>query len=153
MPVTFHKISYNIEPHYNGTPLYWSFSSDMHTKLVALCIPQNGFDPNRHLVISCTWWRHQMETFSALLALCAGISPVTDVFPAHRPVTRSFDVRLNIRLSKQSWGQWFETPSRPLWRHCNDIDCSEWWYPLCYQAIILSTTQGRLVLIPLEGRL
>ena len=24
-----------------------------------------------------TWWRHQMETFSALLALCAGISPVT----------------------------------------------------------------------------
>ena len=23
-----------------------------------------------------TWWRHQMETFSALLALCAGNSPV-----------------------------------------------------------------------------
>ena len=23
------------------------------------------------------WWRHQMETFSALLALCAGNSPVT----------------------------------------------------------------------------
>ena len=25
---------------------------------------------------SSTWWRHQMETFSALLALCAGNSPV-----------------------------------------------------------------------------
>ena len=25
------------------------------------------------------------------------------------------------RLSKQSWGWWFETPSRPLWRHCYAI--------------------------------
>ena len=38
------------------------------------------------------WWRHQMETFSALLAICAGNSPVTGEFPAQRPVTRSFDV-------------------------------------------------------------
>ena len=38
------------------------------------------------------WWRHQMETFSALLALCAGNSPVTGEFPAQRPVTRSFDL-------------------------------------------------------------
>ena len=30
-----------------------------------------------------------------------------------------FDLRLNKRLSKQSWGWWFETPSRSLWRHCN----------------------------------
>ena len=39
----------------------------------------------------CTWWRHRMETFSALLAICAGYSPVTGKFPAQRPVTRSFD--------------------------------------------------------------
>ena len=55
-----------------------------------------------------SWWRHQMETFSALLALCAGKPPVTGEFPSQRPVTRSFDVffdlRLNKRLSKQSWG-------------------------------------------------
>ena len=42
--------------------------------------------------------------------------PVTDEFPAQRPVTQSFNVffylRLNKRLSKQSWGWWFETPSR-----------------------------------------
>ena len=38
------------------------------------------------------WWRHQIETFSALLALCAGNSPVTGEFPSQRPVTRSFDV-------------------------------------------------------------
>ena len=70
-----------------------------------------------------TWWRHQMETFPALLAICAGKSPVTGEVPAQRPVTRTFDVffdlRLNKRLSKQSWGWWFETPPRSLWHHCN----------------------------------
>ena len=71
------------------------------------------------------WWRHQMETFSALLALCAGNSPVTGEFPSQRPVTWSFNILFdlgpNISLSKQLWGWWFETPSRSLWRHCNDI--------------------------------
>ena len=70
-----------------------------------------------------SWWRHQMEKISASLALCTGNSPVTGEFLAQRPVTRSFDVffdlRLNKRLSKQSWGWWFETPSCPLRRHCN----------------------------------
>ena len=44
------------------------------------------------------WWRHQMETFSALLALCAGNSPVTGEFPAQRPVTQSFDVFFDLCL-------------------------------------------------------
>ena len=76
-----------------------------------------------NLQMIITWWRHQMETFSALLALCAGNSPVTGEFPSQRPVTRSFDVFfhlcLNKQLSKQTWGWRFEPPSRPLWRHCN----------------------------------
>ena len=46
-----------------------------------------------------------MDTFSVLLALYAGNSPVNGEFPAQRAVTRSFDVlfdlRLNKRLSKQ----------------------------------------------------
>ena len=69
------------------------------------------------------WWCHQMETFFALLALCAGNSPVTGEFPSQRPVTWSFgvffDLCLNKRSSKQSRRRWFETPSRSLWRHCN----------------------------------
>ena len=72
-----------------------------------------------------SWWSHQMETFSALLALYAGNSPVPGECPSQRSVTRIFDVffdlRLNIRLSKQSWGWWFDTPSRSLWRHCNVV--------------------------------
>ena len=58
-----------------------------------------------------------METFSVLLAICVGNSPVPGEFPAQRPVTQSFDVffdlRLNKRLSKQSYGWWYETLSRP----------------------------------------
>ena len=56
-----------------------------------------------------------METFCALLALCAANPPLTGEFPSQRPVTRSFDVffdlRLNKRLGKQSM--------RSLWRHCD----------------------------------
>ena len=56
-----------------------------------------------------SWRRHQMETFSALLAICVGNSPVPGDFHAQRPVTRSFhvffDLRLNKPLSKQSCGE------------------------------------------------
>ena len=60
------------------------------------------------IILSNAWWRHQMEKLAALLALCAGNSPVPGEFPAQRPVTRSFDVfsdlRLNKRLSKHEAG-------------------------------------------------
>ena len=73
-----------------------------------------------------SWWRHQMETFSALLAICPGYSPVPGEFPTQRPMTRSFDVyfdlRPNKRLSKRSLGWWFETLSPPLWRHRIEFD-------------------------------
>ena len=46
-------------------------------------------------------------------------------FPAQRPVTRNFDVffdlRINKRLSNQSWGWWFQMPSWSLWRHCIEM--------------------------------
>ena len=97
-----------------------------------------------HFESSCellfTKWSHlvaihgNMETFSALLAIYAGNSPVTGQFPGQRPVTRSFyvffDLRLNKRWSKHSWGWWFETPSHPLWRHCNGTSSVRWgWTP------------------------
>ena len=70
-----------------------------------------------------TWWRHEMGTFCSSLALCEGNPPVTGGFPSQRPVTRSFavffDLRLQKRLSKPLRRQWFETPSRSSWRHCN----------------------------------
>ena len=66
------------------------------------------------------------ETFSALLAICAGNSPVTGEFPAQRPMTRSldvfFDLGLSRQLSKQCRRWWFETLPRSLLRHCNVTD-------------------------------
>ena len=100
-----------------------------------------------------SWWRHQMEIFSALLAICAGNSPVPCEFPAQRPVTRSFDIffdlLLNKRLRKQSWGWWFETLSRPLWRHCNARCAFFWgctvfdtrWQRCCASSQITTTTK------------
>ena len=105
--------------------------------------------------IAHAWWHHQMETFSALLALCAGTSPVTGEFPSQRPVTPGFDVFFDLssnkRLSKQSKHRWFETPSRSLWRHCNvvgshgkpwDVFCEFWWSVLRspFVVVLLCTT-------------
>ena len=80
-----------------------------------------------------TWWCRQMRAFSALLAICAGNSPVTGEFPSQRPVTRTFDVFFDLHLykqmSKHSWRWWLETPSGSLWRHCNAYD---YWYNTSY---------------------
>ena len=62
-------------------------------------------------------------TYSVLLALCEGNSPVTGGFPSQRPVTWSFevffDLRLNKRLSKQWRRRWFERPPQSPLHHCN----------------------------------
>ena len=64
-----------------------------------------------------------METFSALLSLYVGSSPVTCEFPSQRQVTQSsnvsYDLRLNKPLSKQPRRRWFDTLFCSLWRHCN----------------------------------
>ena len=89
------------------------------------------------LLIYMSWWRHQMEIFSALQFTGHRWQPPPPPPPTHThththnthtqtPVTRSFgalfDLRLNKRLSKQSWGWWFEAPSLSIWRHCNVIN-------------------------------
>ena len=51
-------------------------------------------------VIDTQWWRHQMETFSALLAICARNSLVPGEFPTQRPVTQSFDVFFDLHPNK-----------------------------------------------------
>ena len=68
-------------------------------------------------------------TFSALLALCVGNSPVTGEFQLTKASDFYvfLDLCLNKRLSKQSLGWWFVTPSCSLWRHCNaHNDCGLW---------------------------
>ena len=74
---------------------YFSIPSNnpMHSNFVKQGYFNNNFCIR--LAMRClytsSWWLHQMETFSAILVLCAGNSPATSKFPSKRPVTRSFD--------------------------------------------------------------
>ena len=77
-----------------------------------------------------TWWRHQMETFSALQAICEGNSPVTGEFPAQRPVTRGFDIsliwpRINGWVNNHEADDLRREYSPPLWRHSNESSLVE----------------------------
>ena len=69
------------------------------------------------------WWRHQMETFSALLALCVGNSPITGEFPTQRPVTRSFDVFFALRNGWVNNGEAgdFKSHRAHYECHCNAV--------------------------------
>ena len=72
---------------------------DNESELVHWAITWPNTD--QHLCRVMTLWHHQMETFSALLDLCEGNTPVTCGFPSQRPVTRSFDVFFDVRLNKR----------------------------------------------------
>ena len=61
------------------------------------CFTALGGSLNWVSVGLCKRWRHQMETFSVLLASCGGDSPV---IPVQRPVTRRFDVFFDLCLNK-----------------------------------------------------
>ena len=73
------------------------------------------------------WWRHQMETFSALLALCGGIHRSYVVSP-HKGQWRGalmFSLICTWTIGWKKIGQWSETPSRSLWRYNDCLSCCE----------------------------
>ena len=60
-------------------------------------------------------------------------------FPRYWTFVRGFfDPRPNKQLSKQWWGWWFETPSSPLWRHCNETVVSPVLTHWIYHSLALS---------------
>ena len=91
---------------YKQSAWQWITTDLWHIYVSMKCVTT---DPgNTLLFVRCltTRWRHQMESFSALLAICAGNSPVPAEFPTQRPVARNcdvlFDLRPNKLLSKQT---------------------------------------------------
>ena len=71
------------------------FTSNIYAIVIAaLHIPM--LLPGKQELFISPWWRNQMETFSVLLVLCVGNSPVTSEFPAQRPVTRSFEIFFDL---------------------------------------------------------
>ena len=89
--------------HFEGNPLDWSVNHDDVIK-----------------------WKHFRVT-----------GPFCEEFTGHRriPHTKAsdakfdvlFDLCLNTRLCKQSWGWWSGTPWCSLWRHCNVVDSPQWY--------------------------
>ena len=61
------KTSVNSYPFHTQIMIVWSKSCSFYREY------HNSWNCNK--IIFHTWWRNQMETFSALLALCAGKSP------------------------------------------------------------------------------
>ena len=67
------------------------------------------------------WWRHQMETFSALLALCAGNSPV----PANSPHKGQWRGALMFSLISARINDWVNNrEAGDLRRHRGHYDVS-----------------------------
>ena len=73
-----------------------------------------------------------------------GNSPVTHK-GQWRGALMFFFLRLNKRLRKQSWCWWFETLSRPLWRHCNVLEISN--FRSCYPIMI---DDGEMLILTME---
>ena len=108
----------------------WGRKVFLCVECVLVCWPRSGYASEIRCV-TITYgiavmhddfikWKHYPRNWPFLRGIHRG--------PAQRPVTRSFDVffdlRLNKRLSKQSWSWWFETLSCSLWRHCNGLNPS-----------------------------
>ena len=73
--------------------------------IVIKVVSHKSHDVSYGRQIDINRWNHddviKWKPFSALLAVCAGISPVTGEFSPQRLVTRSFDVSFDLRLNKR----------------------------------------------------
>ena len=82
------KYSVSLDKRRQNKLLYWKYILEwepLSIRRVNCCwtftVPWSRLDNFSNLARTMNWWwRHQMETFSALLSLCAGNSPVTGEF-------------------------------------------------------------------------
>ena len=75
--------------------IWWHRSGSTLAQVMVCCLKAPSHCLNlcwlvRNVVWPTTWWRHQMETFSPLLAICAGNSPVSPGIPC----TKASDAEL-----------------------------------------------------------
>ena len=124
-----------------------SFYLTLHVTYSKHCANEIYFDTLQHISriehlqdtegIFFSWWRHQTETFSALLVIRAGLTGLRWI-----PHTKASDAELwcflwsvsKKRLRKQSRGWWFQTQLSPLWRNRNVCSLSyvvEHLYGIC----------------------
>ena len=94
--------------------LSWDYCAKIYWGMVILCFK----DWSTKIQYGSLYWHGHDDVIKWTN------SPVTGEFPSKRPVTQSFDVFFDLcpkkkTVEKQSRRRWFETSSRPLWRHCN----------------------------------
>ena len=78
---------------HDGVCVGWQHISGMASDWMVAKLPANRMPDLKDFIGwhgFLPWWRHQMETCSALLAICEGNQPVTGGFPSQRPVVQSF---------------------------------------------------------------
>ena len=83
----------------------------------------------RHMSVKIGW--RQKCRYNMVIHIFRVTGHLCGEFTGHRwiPNTKASDAELWCFLwclSKQLWGWWFETLSRPLWRRCNDIARPSW---------------------------
>ena len=102
------------------------YASNRYPMMFCWCLLCIATIPCHQLVIH-SWWRHQMETFSTLLALFAGNSPVTGEFP-HKGQWRGALIFSLI----YAWtnGRTIHRDAVYLRRHRADYDVAIWKTPL-----------------------
>ena len=131
-------------------PLFRSVIYDKSGESIGLSCASYYHTRSKWFTISLrmsTWWRHQMEIFSALLAICAGNSPVPGEFPAQRPVTRSFDVYFDLRPNK-GWVNNGEAGD--LRRHRAHCDVIAMQYPVSIKRHHLTSTDISIIKVRLS---
>ena len=99
--------------------------------------------------VSDVWFRSHMMT-SSNGSIFGVTGPFCGEFTGDRWIPRTkasdaelwcfFHLCLNKRLSKKSRGWWFETPSCPLWRHCNDFCQDEQFGQLIFSRLYIVGT-------------
>ena len=121
--------------HYHWLSLYQrlNFGSYHHANFIVIDAVSNNKNSNM-TILSFSEMQPCMMT-SSNGNICRVTGPLCGEFTCHRwiPLTKTsdagsdvfFNLCLNKRLSKQSCGWWFETPSCSLWRYCN----TTWQFP------------------------
>ena len=111
--------------------VFCHLNGNLHCHLIEFlrcCCPLCSCDYVLFLGYQYSWWRHQMETFSALLTLCVENSPVTGEFPSQK----ASDAELWCFLRSAPWinGSVNNCEAGDLkrhWTHCDVIVMCYFW--------------------------
>ena len=129
------ELSHDVLFQVNSRQLLWSSDTRIfHLLVMDIQMSCRGLTmlPGTRIVVPATaaaWWRHQMETFSALLAICAGNSPVVVNSP-HKGQWRGALMFSLICVWINGWVNNREASDLRRYRGHHDVNVMGWNVPL-----------------------